>query len=208
MNVDVATCIVVYIDQTHTMEGEIYDPEMQGIVPRSIHAIFDGIGSAEETVEFSIKVSFVEIYLEKIRDLLDGTHTKNNLAIREDKVKGIYIAGCNEEFVASVEELLEIMKFGASNRAKAATSMNAGSSRSHSIFTVVVTQRDTLRNSSKTGKLVLVDLAGSEAVKKPMPWDRGWTKQLQLINLYLRSAMLLTPSLTEIPRMSPIEIPN
>lgn len=98
--------------KTHTMEGDIHDEKMKGIVPRSISSIFEGIASADETIEFSIKVSFVEIYLEKIRDLLDSTHTKNNLAVREDKIKGIYIAGCNEEFVASVEELLEIMKYG------------------------------------------------------------------------------------------------
>ncbi len=94
------------------MEGDASSDMNRGIVPRAIHRIFDGISSAEETIEFTIKVSYVEIYLEKIRDLLDGTHTKVNLAIREDKLKGIYIAGVTEVFVSSADELLQAMKYG------------------------------------------------------------------------------------------------
>lgn len=72
----------------------------------------------------------------QVRDLLDNHRIKTNLTVREDKVKGIYIAGVTEEYVTSQEELLDIMSAGALNRATAATGMNEGSSRSHSVFSI------------------------------------------------------------------------
>eukprot|EP01035_Chromulina_nebulosa_P017350 gene17350-22897_t len=152
--------------KTHTMEGNIRDPELKGIIPRVVEALFDGVGETDDNIEFTFIVSYVEIYMEKIRDLLDDTKLKNNLSVREDKIKGLYIAGVTEEYVTSVEELLEIMSAGAHNRATAATGMNEGSSRSHSVFTITVSQLDTKTKASKSGKLVLVDLAGSETVRK------------------------------------------
>mmetsp|Transcript_27992 Transcript_27992/g.39814 ORF Transcript_27992/g.39814 Transcript_27992/m.39814 type:complete len:989 (+) Transcript_27992:106-3072(+) len=152
--------------KTHTMEGDIHSETAKGIIPRTVEALFDGVTDADENIEFMFKVSYVEIYLEKIRDLLDENHVKNNLTVREDKIKGIYIAGVTEEYVTSVEELLGIMSVGASNRAVAATGMNEGSSRSHSVFTITVSQKDIITNATKSGKLVLVDLAGSEMVRK------------------------------------------
>lgn len=152
--------------KTHTMEGDLESEEMKGIIPRTVEDLFDGVSEADENIEFTFKVSYVEIYLERIRDLLDENRVKINLTVREDKVKGVYIADVTEEYVTSVEELLDIMHFGAGNRATAATGMNEGSSRSHSVFTIVVGQRDMTTNATKSGKLVLVDLAGSEMVKK------------------------------------------
>jgi kinesin family protein 5 len=163
------------------MEGDITSQENKGIIPRAVEALFDGVSQADENYEFTFKVSYVEIYLEKIRDLLDENRLKNNLTVREDKLKGIYIAGVTEEYVTSVQELLQIMHLGtrvastlsllfvfvgATNRATAATGMNEGSSRSHSIFTITVSQRHIINNSMKSGKLVLIDLAGSEMVRK------------------------------------------
>lgn len=148
------------------MEGIIHDSNLKGIIPRSVEALFEGVGEADENIEFTFKVSYIEIYMEKIRDLLDDTRLKVNLAVREDKIKGLYVAGVTEEYVTSVPELLDIMAKGSTNRATAATGMNEGSSRSHSVFTVTVTQRNVTNNGSKSGKLVLVDLAGSETVKK------------------------------------------
>lgn len=127
--------------KTFTMEGEIHDDERKGIIPRAVEALFDGVAEADENIEFTFKVSYIEIYMEKIRDLLDNNRLKNNLAVREDKVKGIYIPGVTEEYVTSHEELLGIMSSGAANRATAATGMNEGSSRSHSVFTITVTQK-------------------------------------------------------------------
>lgn len=152
--------------KTHTMEGDISKPGEEGIIPRSVEALFAGVEEADEHVEFTFKVSYVEIYMEKIRDLLDPNRLKNNLTVREDKTNGIYIAGVTEEYVTSFDELLHCMTNGATNRATAATGMNEGSSRSHSVFTITINQKDLSNATAKSGKLVLVDLAGSEMVRK------------------------------------------
>lgn len=94
------------------MEGDIHSDSNKGIIPRAVEALFEGVSEADENIEFTFKVSYVEIYLEKIRDLLDVNRVKNNLTIREDKIKGVYIAGVTEEYVCSVEELLQIMHLG------------------------------------------------------------------------------------------------
>ena len=98
--------------QTHTMEGDVQSEENKGIIPRAVDALFDGVTEADENMEFTFKVSYVEIYLEKIRDLLDENRLKVNLTIREDKIKGIYIAGVTEEYVTSPEETLAVMYIG------------------------------------------------------------------------------------------------
>ena len=152
--------------KTYTMEGCLGDVNEKGIVPRSVGSLFEGVKNSDESMEFVFKVSYVEIYMEKIRDLLDNTRVKTNLTVREDKIRGIYIAGVTEEYVASEDELFQIMQNGSSNRATAATGMNEGSSRSHSVFTISISQRNLLNSVSKTGKLVLIDLAGSEMVRK------------------------------------------
>jgi kinesin family protein 5 len=94
------------------MEGDISDTRQKGIIPRTVEALFDGVGDADENVEFMFKVSYVEIYMERIRDLLDETRTKVNLTVREDKLKGIYIAGATEEYVTSIEEVFYLMDRG------------------------------------------------------------------------------------------------
>jgi kinesin family member 5 len=94
------------------MEGNIHDEREKGIIPRSVEALFDAVGEADENIEFTFKVSYVEIYMERIRDLLDDSGVKNNLTVREDKIKGIFVAGVTEEYVTSHEELLSIMGAG------------------------------------------------------------------------------------------------
>ncbi len=106
----------------------------------------------------------IEIYMEKIKDLLDPT--KDNLSVHEEKSKGIYVADVTETYVTDEREVYGIMKLGQSNRSIAATNMNAESSRSHSIFILTVTQSNLEDMSCKTGKLYLVDLAGSEKIAK------------------------------------------
>eukprot|EP00752_Nemacystus_decipiens_P003563 g3286.t1 len=153
--------------KTHTMEGpSIHDEELAGVIPRTVREIFLAVAEAPDSVEFVIKVSYIEIYMEKIRDLLDNYHTKMNLPVREDKQRGVYVAGATEEYVTSAEELIAVMSAGAKNRVTAATGMNQGSSRSHSVFIISLQQRDVNDSSTKTGMLFLVDLAGSEMVKK------------------------------------------
>jgi kinesin family protein 5 len=95
------------------MEGDICNDLTKGIIPRAITALFDGIATLQDqTHAFMIKVSFVEIYMEKIRDLLDRNNRAANLPIRENRIRGIYIDGATEEVVHSVEELLHIMRLG------------------------------------------------------------------------------------------------
>ena len=148
------------------MQGpDIEDIEMQGIIPRMVRTVFNRIETASESIEFTVKVSMIEIYMERIKDLLDTT--KENLRIHEDKgKKGIYIADLTEKYIAEDAEVYDLMKLGNSNRSVAHTLMNAESSRSHSIFILTVTQNNTEDLSCKTGRLYLVDLAGSEKIQK------------------------------------------
>ncbi|XP_036425405.1 kinesin heavy chain-like [Colossoma macropomum] len=150
--------------KTHTMEGKLHDPQLMGIIPRIAHDIFDHIYSIEENLEFHIKVSYFEIYLEKIRDLLDVS--KTNLAVHEDKNRVPYVKGCTERFVSSPEEMMDVIDEGKSNRHVAVTNMNEHSSRSHSIFLINIKQEHLDTEHKLTGKLYLVDLAGSEKVSK------------------------------------------
>ncbi|MFT7812274.1 kinesin-1 heavy chain-like [Arapaima gigas] len=177
--------------KTHTMEGTLHDPENMGIIPRIIHDIFNYIYSMDENLEFHIKVSYFEIYLDKIRDLLDVS--KTNLSVHEDKNRVPYVKvrwqiyklektrdlfeaclprvvfhlqGCTERFVCSPEEVMDTIDEGKSNRHVAVTNMNEHSSRSHSIFLINVKQENTQTEQKLSGKLYLVDLAGSEKVSK------------------------------------------
>lgn len=77
--------------KTHTMEGSLHDPDGMGIIPRIVHDIFGYIYSMDKNLEFHIKVSYFEIYLDRIKDLLDVT--KNNLSVHEDKNRVPYVEG-------------------------------------------------------------------------------------------------------------------
>ncbi|KAG0620476.1 hypothetical protein M758_4G218800 [Ceratodon purpureus] len=153
--------------KTHSMEGpglQTNDPDLKGILPRVTQGIFDFIEQADETIEFLIKLSMVEIYMEKIRDLLDGK--KDNLQVKEDKLQGIFVAGVTEKYVQSEKEMLQILQTGVANRAVGQTLMNSESSRSHCVFLLTIQQTSIEDRSVKTGKIYLVDLAGSEKVEK------------------------------------------
>ncbi|XP_006894673.1 PREDICTED: kinesin-1 heavy chain-like [Elephantulus edwardii] len=145
-------------------EGKLHDPEGMGIIPRIVQDIFNYIYSMDENLEFHIKVSYFEIYLDKIRDLLDVS--KTNLSVHEDKNRVPYVKGCTERFVCSPDEVMDTIDEGKSNRHVAVTNMNEHSSRSHSIFLINVKQENTQTEQKLSGKLYLVDLAGSEKVSK------------------------------------------
>nr|CAD7426448.1 unnamed protein product [Timema monikensis] len=123
--------------KTHTMEGVIGDTAKQGIIPRIVNDIFNHIYAMEENLEFHIKVSYFEIYMDKIRDLLDVS--KVNLSVHEDKNRVPFVKGATERFVSSPEEVFEVIEEGKANRHIA---------------------------KKLSGKLYLVDLAGSEKVSK------------------------------------------
>uniref|UniRef100_A0AAR2J146 Kinesin-like protein n=1 Tax=Pygocentrus nattereri TaxID=42514 RepID=A0AAR2J146_PYGNA len=150
--------------KTHTMEGNLHDPQQMGIIPRIAEDIFNHIFSMDENLEFHIKVSYFEIYMEKIRDLLDVT--KTNLSVHEDKNRVPFVKGCTERFVSSPEEVMDVIDEGKSNRHVAVTNMNEHSSRSHSIFLINIKQENVETEQKLSGKLYLVDLAGSEKVSK------------------------------------------
>jgi kinesin family protein 5 len=120
------------------MQGpDIEDIEKQGVIPRMVRTVFNRINSASEYIEFTVKVSMVEIYMERIKDLINPD--KDNLKIHEEKGKGVYMADIEERFIIDESEVYDLMKLGNSNRSISATLMNAESSRSHSIFILTVT---------------------------------------------------------------------
>ena len=150
--------------KTYTMMGaDIGDPEAKGIIPRIVEQIFDRIMKSDSSIEFMVKVGYMEIYMEKIRDLL--VPHNDNLPIHEDKQRGVYVKGLHEFYVGSIEEVYMMLDKGGQARAVAATNMNQESSRSHSIFVIEVTQKNE-SGSARSGRLFLVDLAGSEKVGK------------------------------------------
>ncbi|XP_018597834.1 kinesin heavy chain isoform X2 [Scleropages formosus] len=150
--------------KTHTMEGKLHDTQEMGIIPRIAEDIFNHIFAMDENLEFHIKVSYFEIYMDKIRDLLDVT--KTNLAVHEDKNRVPFVKGCTERFVSSPEEVMDVIDEGKANRHVAVTNMNEHSSRSHSIFLINIKQEHIETEQKLSGKLYLVDLAGSEKVSK------------------------------------------
>ena len=151
--------------KSYTMMGSsIDDEEGRGVIPRIVQQIFTSILASPSTIEYTVRVSYMEIYMERIRDLLAPQN--DNLPVHEEKNRGVYVKGLLEIYVSSVEEVYEVMRRGGNSRAVAATNMNQESSRSHSIFVITVTQKNVETGSQKSGQLFLVDLAGSEKVGK------------------------------------------
>ncbi|RLN96443.1 hypothetical protein BBJ28_00015896, partial [Nothophytophthora sp. Chile5] len=146
--------------KTFSMEGVPGDADYEGIIPRVMTDIFDGIQNMQADLEFIVRVSYIEIYMEKIRDLLKPSST--NLSVRESRERGVWVAGATEVCCASAEEMQSVMRLGGANRVISSTRMNSESSRSHSVFIITIEQRNTVTGSLKSGKLFLVDLAGSE----------------------------------------------
>jgi len=122
------------------------------------------IHNSSEHIEFNVKVSFLELYNEKLQDLLDPR--KNNFQIKEDKAKGIFVQDATEIYVASAEPMKQVHKSGLESRTIVATRTIERSSKSHSIFIVAAAQKDTKTDASKSSKLSFVDLAGSEKISK------------------------------------------
>lgn len=181
--------------KTYTMQGpDIDDADKKGIIPRVVEDIFASVEAAPEEVEFTIRASYLEIYMERIRDLLDPE--RDNLRIREDRTKGIFVQGQKEVYVGSVADVFEVLHIGQHNRAIASTGMNAQSSRSHSVFLLAIASRNTRDMSTRSGKLYLVDLAGSEKVGKT--GAEGTTlNEAKMINKSLSALGNVIKALTE-----------
>ncbi|XP_006991859.1 chromosome-associated kinesin KIF4A-like [Peromyscus maniculatus bairdii] len=138
-----------------------------GVIPRVIQLLFKEM-DGEKDSEFTLRVSYLEIYNEEILDLLCSPCEKaSQIHIREDPKAGIKIVGLTEKTVSAASDMVSCLEQGNSSRTVAATAMNSQSSRSHAIFTISIRQRKkTDKNSSFHSKLCLVDLAGSERQKK------------------------------------------
>ena len=176
------------------MGADIDDEEQRGIIPRIVEQMFASILRSPGNIEYTVRVSYMEIYMEKIRDLLAPQN--DNLPIHEEKSRGVYVKGLLEIYVSSVQEVYEVMRRGGSARATAATNMNQESSRSHSIFVITITQKNVETGSAKSGQLFLVDLAGSEKVGKT--GASGQTlEEAKKINKSLSALGMVINSLTD-----------
>lgn len=121
-----------------------------------------------EEIDFDVKCSYLEIYNENILDLLDHS-TVTKIVLREDKDRAVYAEPCNEIQVTSIEEIVNLIKKGASNRSIACTNMNRESSRSHAVFSATIKTMMTMKSGEKKTKISkfhIVDLAGSERSKE------------------------------------------
>jgi hypothetical protein len=174
-------CIFAYgqtsSGKTHTIHGTNDDP---GMIPLAVEGIFDYIEAASDRV-FTLRVSYLEIYNEIINDLLNPMGT--NLQIREDKKLGIYCERLKEDIVVSPEQVFSLLSAGESHRHVGKTNYNEQSSRSHTIFRMVVESQ--AKNAGKNAPvrssiLNLVDLAGSENAVKA--GDQSRVKETGFIN--------------------------
>ena len=181
--------------KTYTMEGITNDEDLKGIIPRMMQFVFETINSGSSDIEFSVKCQYYQIYNEKIQDLIDTR--KTDLAIREDKNKGIWVGECTEKYVESENEMIDFFNKGAKNRIFACTKMNAISSRSHTIFSVTIYQRNVITESSKTGKIYFVDLAGSEKMSKTGVEGNTMLKEAQNINKSIMTLGMVINALTK-----------
>lgn len=181
--------------KTYTMMGpDIDNSEQRGAIPRMVDQIFEQIFASSQDIEYMVKVSYMEIYMEKIRDLLVPEH--DNLPIHEDKARGVFVKGLSEEYVSNAAEVYQVMRQGSLTRAVASTNMNQESSRSHSIFSIAVSQKNVASGSQKTGQLFLVDLAGSEKVGKTGASGQTF-EEAKKINKSLSALGMVINSLTD-----------
>ncbi|CAH0664242.1 unnamed protein product [Spodoptera exigua] len=159
-------CVFAYgqtgTGKTHTMEGT---PDHEGIIPRAFRHIWAHIeNSASPDVTHLVSCSYIELYLEDVRDLLSKDCKK--LTIRGQELNGFYIPEMTSVVCKSAAEMVRVMRAGNRNRAAGRTDMNEHSSRSHAVFLVTVETAHRKTNRIRVGKLNLVDLAGSERQRK------------------------------------------
>ncbi|XP_027712812.1 kinesin-like protein KIF1C isoform X1 [Vombatus ursinus] len=162
-------CIFAYgqtgAGKSYTMMGR-QEPGQQGIVPQLCEDLFSRVNENQNTqLSYSVEVSYMEIYCERVRDLLNPK-SRGGLRVREHPILGPYVQDLSKLAVTSYADIADLMDCGNKARTVAATNMNETSSRSHAVFTIVFTQRchDQFSglDTEKVSKISLVDLAGSE----------------------------------------------
>ena len=166
-------CIFAYgqtgSGKTHTMSGS--GAACDGVNYRAFKDLFDQIEERAEEMEYTIRVQLVEIYNEVIRDLLGGDGDevaahKTNLGLVATRCSGSNLPDATQVVVDSAEEVAEVLAKGSRNRTVAETRMNARSSRSHQILTIIVEGMSVTTHARSIGCLHLIDLAGSERVSR------------------------------------------
>ncbi|XP_057696168.1 kinesin-like protein KIF1A isoform X4 [Corythoichthys intestinalis] len=163
-------CIFAYgqtgAGKSYTMMGKQDVKDQQGIIPLLCEDLFTKINdNTDNSMSYSVEVSYMEIYCERVRDLLNPKN-KGNLRVREHPLMGPYVEDLSKLAVTSYNDIQDLMDSGNKARTVAATNMNETSSRSHAVFNIIFTQKrhdaDTDNTSEKVSKISLVDLAGSE----------------------------------------------
>ncbi|KAG8981948.1 kinesin-like protein Klp8 [Tulasnella sp. 425] len=165
-------CILAYgqtgSGKSYSMMG--YGPD-KGIIPLTCLELFDRANDkmgADPNLKLVVEVSYIEIYNEKVRDLLNPKN-KGNLKVREHPSLGPYVEDLSKLVVSSYDDMMNLMDEGNKARTVAATNMNETSSRSHAVFTLLLTQKrhdsDTNLDTEKVSRISLVDLAGSERAR-------------------------------------------
>ncbi|XP_061075924.1 kinesin-like protein KIF1C isoform X3 [Conger conger] len=162
-------CIFAYgqtgAGKSYTMMGK-QEEGQEGIIPLLCEELFEKISDNCDTeMSYSVEVSYMEIYCERVRDLLNPKN-KGHLRVREHPLLGPYVEDLSKLAVTSYTDIADLMDAGNKARTVAATNMNETSSRSHAVFTIVFTQKkhdsETDLATEKVSKISLVDLAGSE----------------------------------------------
>ncbi|XP_078070606.1 kinesin-like protein KIF27 [Mustelus asterias] len=186
--------------KTYTIGGghiASFSDELKGIIPRAIHEIFRNI-SEHHNIDFHVKVSYIEVYKEELRDLLELQSTSKDIHIREDEKGNTVIIGAKECEIETPDEMLSLLEAGNAARHTGTTQMNEHSSRSHAIFTMYLNQKQPkngqpsnadeehiIKESERSFQLIsskfcFVDLAGSERVTKTGNTGERFKESIQI----------------------------
>ena len=174
----------------------LQDKAQLGIIPRAIEQIFSDLeqkyynalenSHGSEPEDFTVYCSFLQIYNEKLFDLLQDRNGERPLQIREDKHSGIFVEGQSEYAVTNAADCFTLLKRGEASRITRQTRSNIHSSRSHTIFQLLVeSNRPNAKGMLMRGKLNLCDLAGSEKIHKEDSMGEQHMLELKTINLSL-----------------------
>ncbi|XP_072715301.1 kinesin-like protein KIF27 isoform X1 [Ciconia boyciana] len=166
----------------------------KGIIPRAIQELFQHI-SENRNIDFHVKVSYIEVYKEELRDLLELENSVKELHIREDEKGNTVIVGAKEFQVECADEVISLLESGNAARHTGTTQMNEHSSRSHAIFTISICQKQSAESQKNTdaaqdsswksvqmiaSKFHFVDLAGSERVTKTGNTGERFKESIQI----------------------------
>lgn len=172
-----------------------------GLIPRTLYQLFDHVDAANQYTGDSVRVSYIEIYMEDVKDLLVAPRTAFQhqlpkcMEIREDTDRGIYLPEATVVPCFNVNDVMEVLRQGNLQRKMASTASNQTSSRSHAILLVSV------HHDNRSSQLYLCDLAGSERVKKTQVAGVNLTESTY-INKGLLSLGLVIQKLVKVHKVS------